>query len=601
MQCETNGINRRRANGLIRVHARPALPRPPRLGPADRPPGRVCLEPPLDRAGRRLRRALLRGGHPLRRGLRDGARRHRSRGDSVLGPGRVPRDRRRPAPRHRHGPCVHGPGPAPHVARPRRPLRPARDHPRPRSDAEPALLRLDRPRDCPGRRPASRLSRAPGTPWLQASTSAWRPSPRRPRPLPPVGAPAVPGPGRGGAGRCGHSPSPRMPATSQASRRSPTSTSSRSPSRRPRSRSRSASSGTGSSTSHPWPARRSSSGSRSGCSSSTGPGAWSRRTRPPPRSSAPGTSPSSAGPSTRWRGCSRRCPRSSPPAERPRPRCTTPFATAPSPSRRPRSTPERTRHGGTVVLIGDITARRRAEEGLVRRTADLEAANRRLSLVSTFTRHDLANHLVALEGYLSLLREDPRGPSAPELVERLAEAVDRVRILSGFMRDYPAIGVQPPQLARAPGHGRAGRPGGRARRRRRRGQPPGRCRARRSPARAGLRDPDRERGPPRRGRDEGPARSRAGRRRPRPGRRGRRCRRPVGRQGADLRTWVRSEHRPRPLPRPRDPREHGDDDRRDRRARPRRSVRDPDSPRKGPIRGRGRAGGGGTALAAQQP
>ena len=103
------------------------------------------------------------------------------------------------------------------------------------------------------------------------------------------------------------------------------------------------------------------------------------------------------------------------------------------------------RHGGTVVLIGDITARRRAEEGLVRRTADLELANRRLSLVSTFTRHDLANHLVALEGYLSLLREDPRGPSAPELVERLAEAVDRVRILSGFMRDYPAIGVQPAQ------------------------------------------------------------------------------------------------------------------------------------------------------------
>ena len=80
----------------------------------------------------------------------------------------------------------------------------------------------------------------------------------------------------------------------------------------------------------------------------------------------------------------------------------------------------------------------------MRRTADLEAANRRLSLVSTFTRHDLANHLVALEGYLSLLREEPRGPSAPELVERLAEAVDRVRILSGFMRDYPAIGVQPP-------------------------------------------------------------------------------------------------------------------------------------------------------------
>jgi nitrogen-specific signal transduction histidine kinase len=102
------------------------------------------------------------------------------------------------------------------------------------------------------------------------------------------------------------------------------------------------------------------------------------------------------------------------------------------------------RTGGTVLLISDVTARRRAEEALARRSADLEAANRRLSLLATFTRHDLANHLVALDGYLSLLREEPRAPGAPELLERLASVVDRVRVLSAFMRDYPAIGVQPP-------------------------------------------------------------------------------------------------------------------------------------------------------------
>lgn len=99
---------------------------------------------------------------------------------------------------------------------------------------------------------------------------------------------------------------------------------------------------------------------------------------------------------------------------------------------------------GTVVLVSDITPRRRAEGALARRTADLEAANRRLSLVSTFTRHDLANHLVVIEGYLSLLREDPENPAAPELLDRLSGAVERVRVLLGFIRDYPAIGVQPP-------------------------------------------------------------------------------------------------------------------------------------------------------------
>ncbi|HIH04568.1 MAG TPA: PAS domain-containing protein [Methanoregulaceae archaeon] len=100
--------------------------------------------------------------------------------------------------------------------------------------------------------------------------------------------------------------------------------------------------------------------------------------------------------------------------------------------------------GGTVVLIGDITARRRAEEALARRTADLEAANRRLSLVSTFTRHDLANHLVVIRGYLCVLREDLHTPTAPDLIARLDEAVERVGVLSEFIRDYPAIGVQPP-------------------------------------------------------------------------------------------------------------------------------------------------------------
>jgi signal transduction histidine kinase len=100
--------------------------------------------------------------------------------------------------------------------------------------------------------------------------------------------------------------------------------------------------------------------------------------------------------------------------------------------------------GDMVVLFSDVTARCRAEQALAQRTADLEAANRRLSLVSTFTRHDLANHLVVIDGYLALLREEPQSPAVSDLIEGLAGAVSRVRVLSGFIRDYPVIGVQPP-------------------------------------------------------------------------------------------------------------------------------------------------------------
>ncbi len=99
---------------------------------------------------------------------------------------------------------------------------------------------------------------------------------------------------------------------------------------------------------------------------------------------------------------------------------------------------------GTVVLLSDVTARRLTEQALARRTADLEASNRRHSLLSTFTRHDLANHLVVVDGYLSLVREDPTGPMAPELLERLSGAVARLKVLSAFIRDYPSIGAHPP-------------------------------------------------------------------------------------------------------------------------------------------------------------
>ena len=100
--------------------------------------------------------------------------------------------------------------------------------------------------------------------------------------------------------------------------------------------------------------------------------------------------------------------------------------------------------GGAVVLLRDDTSRRRAEEALARRTADLEAANRRLSLLSAMTRHDIANQLVVIDARLGLLGEATAGTPAQEEVDALATAVDRVRAMVEFMRDYPAIGTQAP-------------------------------------------------------------------------------------------------------------------------------------------------------------
>ncbi len=102
------------------------------------------------------------------------------------------------------------------------------------------------------------------------------------------------------------------------------------------------------------------------------------------------------------------------------------------------------RADGSVVLVRDVSARRQAEEALARRTADLEAANQRLSLLSAVTRHDIANQLVVIDARLGLLGEATAGTPAQEEVESLATAVDRVRAMVEFMRDYPAIGTQAP-------------------------------------------------------------------------------------------------------------------------------------------------------------
>ena len=102
------------------------------------------------------------------------------------------------------------------------------------------------------------------------------------------------------------------------------------------------------------------------------------------------------------------------------------------------------RADGSVILVRDVTARRHAEEALSRRTADLEAANQRLSLLSAVTRHDIANQLVVIDGRLALLAEETGNGAAHEEVEGLVTAVGRVRAMIEFMRDYPMIGAEAP-------------------------------------------------------------------------------------------------------------------------------------------------------------
>ncbi len=127
-----------------------------------------------------------------------------------------------------------------------------------------------------------------------------------------------------------------------------------------------------------------------------------------------------------------------------------------------------------------------------RQTADaLLVANRKLHLLSSLTRHDVQNRLLAAEGFLELVRISNQDNRLVHPLDRVAATLAEIRQQMAFARDYQDLGTN------APGWHDLGR---------------------------------------------------TGRRDAHPRGRGRRSRRRQGRTGASLRARSREEHRPRPLP-----------------------------------------------------
>ena len=99
---------------------------------------------------------------------------------------------------------------------------------------------------------------------------------------------------------------------------------------------------------------------------------------------------------------------------------------------------ERGEYRGTEGIVRDISERKRMEESLV-------MANRKLHLLSSITRHDIKNQLLALGGYIDLSKTSIERPEtlreffAKE--ERIAKAIDRQ---ISFTKDYEDLGVKSP-------------------------------------------------------------------------------------------------------------------------------------------------------------
>lgn len=93
--------------------------------------------------------------------------------------------------------------------------------------------------------------------------------------------------------------------------------------------------------------------------------------------------------------------------------------------------------GGLIGMLVDISDRRMMEDTLLK-------ANRKLSLLSGITRHDISNRITVLRGFLALLNPDLPRDKFTEYTRKIDTASRHILTMIQFTKDYEAIGMNDP-------------------------------------------------------------------------------------------------------------------------------------------------------------
>jgi len=92
---------------------------------------------------------------------------------------------------------------------------------------------------------------------------------------------------------------------------------------------------------------------------------------------------------------------------------------------------------GVFAAARDITERKAAEEALT-------ATNKKLTLLSSITRHDITNQLTVLVGYLRILEKKQPDTSFSEHFKKINTSAQRISAMIKFTKEYEKIGVNAP-------------------------------------------------------------------------------------------------------------------------------------------------------------
>jgi signal transduction histidine kinase len=91
-----------------------------------------------------------------------------------------------------------------------------------------------------------------------------------------------------------------------------------------------------------------------------------------------------------------------------------------------------------TILADEVAERRKIEESL-------RQANRKITMLSSITRHDIRNQLMILRGYLEISRNNISDPAVLEYISKECRAAEAISNQIEFTKFYEEIGVNAPE------------------------------------------------------------------------------------------------------------------------------------------------------------
>jgi len=99
---------------------------------------------------------------------------------------------------------------------------------------------------------------------------------------------------------------------------------------------------------------------------------------------------------------------------------------------------------GRLIIINNISARKKLQKDLENSAENIRRANVKLRLMSGVIRHDIANELMLIKSTLDLITP-PKDPDERDFYYRSKEATTNIHDLIKFTKEYEEMGIRKPE------------------------------------------------------------------------------------------------------------------------------------------------------------